>query len=149
MSVIFLSTPSSRKPSLACLCFLSPLYTQCTKILLPLSNAELSLSRTKTKSRPRVWVFTEGRLVQDNERTPSDKRPLLAVKSMALACRGTACSPEPDHQGPHGPQAMLRPTPLFPATSWQVRVSTPTFLQEASPDLSICSAASGPVGSPS
>lgn len=26
--------PSSRKPSLACLCFLRPIYTQCTKILL-------------------------------------------------------------------------------------------------------------------
>lgn len=44
------------------------------------------------------------------------KRPLLAVKSMALACRGTACSPEPDHQGPHGPQAMLRLTPSLPSS---------------------------------
>lgn len=63
-------------------------------------------------------MLTAGRLVQDDKRRLAlGRQGTLAVKSRTLAFGGTACSPGPDHQGPHGPQAMLMLAPLFPAAS--------------------------------
>lgn len=119
MSAIFLSTLSSRKPSLVSLCFLSPTLHRVPKscYLCQMLNSiflepKLSLDPECGCSQREGWSRTK-----ENNNTLG-RQGTLAVESMALSPGGTTCSPEPDHQGPHGPQAMLRLTPLFPASSW-------------------------------
>lgn len=73
------------------------------------------------------------------------------LKTTALAIRSSACTPQPGHQGPHPPPGSVN-TWLLASLS---QAMPPTPAQHLCPQqaqafqgLSICSTASGPVGSP-